>query len=132
MRARVLCLLLLIGLGASAQVVVGGGRKIMIFGGKDHEVYLGCLSCSEYDADSVLNKFGEHGSTYSSESIWNPYEDYGSHYSDLGACNAYSSNPPVIVDDKGNYYGRLTLNRYHSEIGAGSQLLPWLKKTVCL
>ena len=105
--------------------------KLMIFGGEDHRTYLGCLNCSQFASDSVLNQYGEHGSRYASESIWNHYGDFGSAYSSFGACNAYATDPPVIVDNAGKYYGRLTLNQYHSEFGAGSNYYNWLKETVC-
>jgi hypothetical protein len=98
----------------------------MIFGGEGHKTYLGCLNCSQYVADSVLNKYGTHGSPYSSDSIWNKYGEYGSAYSNYGACNRYAVDPPVIVDQDGNYYGRLTLNTYHPEIGMGRRYLDWL------
>jgi hypothetical protein len=41
------------------------------------------------------------------------------------------ANPPVIVDEEGKYYGRLTLNIYHSELGMGSKLRGWLNQEVC-
>jgi hypothetical protein len=100
--------------------------KLMIFGGSGHRVYLGCLNCSEYASDSVKNAYGTHGSAYSSESIFNHYSEYGSPYSSESACSEYASDPPVIVDETGRYYGRLTLNRYHAEIGAGTQFMGWL------
>ena len=100
---------------ASAQT----SHKIMIFGGQDHKTYLGCLNCSEYATDSVTNSYGPHGSAYASESIFNHYSEYGFAYSTYGACNPYASDPPVIVDESGNYYGRLTLNEYHPEISSG-------------
>jgi hypothetical protein len=100
--------------------------KLMIFGGDGHKTYLGCLNCSEYATDSVFNQYGQHGSRYSSESVFNPYSDFGSAYSSYGACNPYATDPPVIVDSSGNYYGRLTLNRYHTEIGIGQQYMGWL------
>jgi hypothetical protein len=111
---------------------VGGGvpAKLMIFGGTNHKVYLGCLNCSEYNADSVKNTYGTHGSAYSSESIFNHYSEYGSAYSNESACSEYASDPPVIVDQNGKYYGRLTLNRYQPEIGMGSGLMAWLS-AVC-
>ena len=49
--------------------------KLMVFGGADHRTYLGCLNCSQFAVDSVLNEYGQHGSRYSSESIWNHYGD---------------------------------------------------------
>jgi hypothetical protein len=105
--------------------------KLMIFGGEDHKTYLGCLDCSEHEPDSVRNKFGDNGSPYSSSSIWNHYSEYGSRYSSGGACNPYSNDPPVIVDQNGKFYGRLSLNRYHPELGIGAKLYDWLKSDVC-
>lgn len=97
--------------------------KLMIFGGDNHTVYLGCLNCSEYASDSVKNAYGPHGSAYSQESILNHYGPYGSPYSSESACNEYATDPPVIVDNAGRYYGRLTLNRYRADIGIGSNLI---------
>src|ERR1700751_63241 len=79
--------------------------KLMLFGGDGHKIYLGCLNCSEYATDSVFNEYGQSGSRYSSESIWNKYGDFGSAYSSFGVCNPYATDPPVIVDHEGNYYG---------------------------
>lgn len=104
--------------------------KLMLFGGVDHKIYLGCLNCSEYATDSVKNTYGTHGSAYSQDSIFNHYSQYGSPYSTESACNEYASDPPVIVDQDGKFYGKLTLNRYAREIGAGVQLVAWLS-AVC-
>lgn len=129
---RFLSLVVLAGLlflsfapGTSAQA-----EKVMIFGGVGHKTYLGCLNCSRYDADSVENTYGEHGSRYSSTSIWNQFSEFGSEFSNESACSEYATDPPVIVDQYGNYYGRLTLNRYAPDLGAGGQLLGWLS-AVC-
>lgn len=89
--------------------------KLMLFGGKNHDVFLGCLSCNKYDSESVWNEYGDYGSRYSSNSIWNPYGDYGSKYSDYSPWNSYASYPPVIVDSYGNFYGYFTANKYNSE-----------------
>jgi len=45
--------------------------------------------------------------------------------------NPYANDPPVIVDQNGKYYGRLSLNRYHPELGIGAKLYDWLKGDVC-
>jgi hypothetical protein len=113
--------------GATAPVQ----QKLMIFGGHDHRTYLGCLNCSEYATDSVFNQYGTNGSPYSATSIWNPYGDFGSPYSNEGACNPYANDPPVIVDLDGRYYGRLTLNQYHLQIGIGKNYSEWLMSSVC-
>jgi hypothetical protein len=87
----------------AAQGSAPNSQKLMIFGGESHHTYLGCLNCSEYATDSVLNEFGEHGSQYSSSSVWNHFNEFGSPYSNFGACNAYATDPPVIVDSEGNF-----------------------------
>lgn len=119
------------GSAAPAQTDVssmpsGVGAKLMLFGGEGHKVYLGCLNCDTYAVDSISNEYGPHGSRYAQESIFNRYGEYGSPYSDKSACNRYANDPPVIVDRTGAYYGRLTLNPYHPEIGIGCQLLSLL------
>jgi hypothetical protein len=47
--------------------------ELLLFGGDSHKVFLGCINCSKYDAASVWNAYGSHGSRYSAESIWNKY-----------------------------------------------------------
>jgi hypothetical protein len=111
------------GAGTQSTASSLASEKIMLFGGEGHRTYLGCLNCSTFDNDSVQNQFGDFGSKYSSTSIFNRFGDFGSRYSNFSACNPYASDPPVIVDGAGRYYGRLTLNKYHSEIGAGSSYL---------
>jgi hypothetical protein len=122
-------------IGAIATSAAGASTsetgKLMLFGGKDHKTYLGCLNCSQYAVDSVFNEYGQNGSRYASQSIWNHYSDYGSAYSTYGACNAYATDPPVIVDSTGKYYGRLTLNQYHPELGVGARYYNWLTQNVC-
>jgi hypothetical protein len=123
------------GIGNTGSQIAGAARapeaKLMIFGGPDHRTYLGCLNCNRYAADSVSNQYGRNGSRYSAESIWNPYSQFGSRYSAYGTCNPYATDPPVIVDENGRFYGRLTVNIYHRELGAGAQLQNWLVQTVC-
>ena len=59
-------------------------------------------------------------------SIANHYSEYGSRYSMYGACNPYATDPPVIVDGNGSFYGRLTLNGYHAQRTGDTRLLAWL------
>ena len=49
--------------------------------------YLGSLSATPYDSDSVNNPYGRYGSEYSQDSINNPYGQYGSRYSNDSANN---------------------------------------------
>lgn len=102
-----------------------GQRELLLFGGLNHDVFLGCLNCNEFDAGSVLNRFGRHGSEFLSESIFNSFGEYGSLYSNYSACNQDASEPPIIVDRQGNAYGRLTLNRFGYQIPA-PEVIAWL------
>ena len=102
----------------------------MIFGGENHDVYLGCLSCSEYDADSVHNAYGKYGNYYNAISIHNNFGKYGSAYSSLSACNAYANNPPVVVDKDGHFYGYLTVNGSKSKAISEPEIRAWIEE-VC-
>lgn len=116
-------ILLAVALLAAAPAVEA---KIMVFGGEDHDVYLGCLSCGQYESDSIHNQYGTHGSRYSSDSIHNRHGEYGSAYSSLSACSRYATDPPVIVDHKGGFYGYLTMNRSHPKRTRARETLAWL------
>ena len=86
--------------------------KLMLFGGKNNNQYLGCLNCSKFAIDSILNEYGKYGNGLNSVSIWNSYGTYGSKYSQYSPWNPYATAPPVIVDESGNFYGYFTVNRY--------------------
>ena len=49
------------------------------------------------------------------ENIWNEYGKYGSEHSNYSPFNEYASNPPVIVDKQGNFYGYFTVNKFKSK-----------------
>jgi hypothetical protein len=91
-----------------------GSPALLLFGGPDHKTFLGCLNCSEYSNDSVLNQYSPYGSPYTPNSIFSPYGEFGSAYSTYSACNANAADPPAIVDRNGNYYGRLSINPVNS------------------
>ena len=93
---------------ANVVPVCGGQRLVVSHDG----TYLGCLTCSPYSPESVLNVIGSYGSAYSATSINNQYSSYGSRYSTYSACNQYASAPPYIVDQQRCSYGRMSLNAY--------------------
>ncbi len=70
----------------------------------------------KYAPKSIFNTYGLYGSPYSATSIFNNYGNYGSDYSTLSPFNAYSSDGPLIVDREGNKYGRLSINRYATDV----------------
>ncbi|MDH7459827.1 hypothetical protein QEG73_01015 [Chitinophagaceae bacterium 26-R-25] len=90
-------------------------NALQIYGGKNHDVYLGCLNCNNFNTNSIWNQYGTYGSKYSNKSIWNSYSDYGSQFSNLSPFNTYASYPPVIVDGNGTFYGYFTVNDYKSQ-----------------
>jgi hypothetical protein len=90
-------------------------QTLHLYGGKNHDVYLGCLNCDAYNSNSIWNEYGTYGSKYNSNSIWNAYGTYGSKYNTYSPWNAYSSEPPVVVDKDGNFYGYFTVNKYNSK-----------------
>ena len=85
-------------------------QTLHIYGGQNHDEYLGCLNCNNYDKNSIWNEYGTYGSSYNSKSIWNEYGTYGSEYNANSPWNSYGSNPPVIVDKDGEFYGYFTVN----------------------
>jgi hypothetical protein len=106
-----------------------GQQRLLVFGGRDHKVFLGCL-CGEFDSESIFNEFSDFGSKFSSTSIWNHFSDYGSKFSDYSACNAFASNPPIVVTADGRSIGRLTLNAMASGALTEPKIVGWLK-SVC-
>jgi hypothetical protein len=89
--------------------------KLMLFGGQDHQTYLGCLNSSEFASDSIFNEFGRNGSEFSSTSIWNQFGKYGSEFSTYSPWNEFALDPPVIVNQNGNFFGRFTVNKFHRQ-----------------
>lgn len=88
-------------------ISISYGQTLYLYGGTNHDVFLGCINCDDY----------------SSSSIWNEYSDYGSEYSTYSPWNEYASYPPVIVDSRGNFYGYLTTNEYHAKRARSSLAL---------
>lgn len=91
------------------------GQTLHIYGGSRHDVYLGCLNCSKYDKNSIWNAYGTYGFKYNSKSIWNEYGTYGSKYNSASPWNTSASDPPVIVDKDGGFYGYFTTNKFKSK-----------------
>mgnify|MGYP003309311395 FL=1 len=91
---------------------IANGQTLLIYGGSNHDVYLGKLNASRYDSESIWNEYGRYGNKYNPNSIWNEYGQYGSKYSSYSPFNEYGSNPPVLVDSQGNFYGYFTANKY--------------------
>ena len=100
---------------AHARPVGAQAQELLLFGGEDHREFLGCLNCGRYDPASVCNKYGSYGSRFGSTSIWNRFGSYGSRFSSQSPWNKFATDPPVVVDREGNFYGYFTSNRYHPD-----------------
>jgi len=96
-------------------IITFGQKQLHIYGGKDHDLYLGCSNCDNYNTNSIWNSYGTYGSSYNSKSIWNKYGNYSGNYSDNSPFNKYASHPPVLVDANGDFYGYFTADRYFSK-----------------
>ena len=110
MKAKLIALILV-----AILTVPGLGQTLMLFGGDNHKIYLGSLTSSKFDQDSVWNQFGEHGNPFNTNCIWNDFGPYGGGFSNHSPFNEFASNPPVIVDGKGNFYGYFTANRFYNK-----------------
>lgn len=87
-------------------------QQLHIYGGSNHDDFLGSLNSSIYDSNSIWNEYGTYGNPYNPNSIWNEYGTYGNKYSSYSPWNEYAAEPPVIVDGDGNFYGYFTVNKY--------------------
>jgi len=96
---------------------LNGQHRIMVFGGPTHTTYLGCLSCAVADRDSVFT---------GGPSVVNPQSDFVSVGSAYSACNPFATDPPLIVDERGKYYGRLTVNQSRPDGPPTDDLRGWI------
>lgn len=103
---------------------------LLIYGGADHDVFLGCLNCPETDAESVHNPFGTFGNPFSTDSLKNQFSTFGNVFNVESPCNEFSTTPPVLVDKAGHFYGEFTLNRMRPKRTTLTWALQWLAR-VC-
>ena len=103
-----------------------GSGRILVLGGEDNRVYLGCFSCQEFESDSVFNQLGRFGSSLSLTSVANRISQFGSRLSPYSACNEMASHPPVLVDEDGTYYGELTVNHNRPSRITAPAVVAWL------
>lgn len=106
------CSLLLLPTQISSQQTT---KALLLFGGKDHKVMLGCLNCVSTSKLSVCNEFGDYGSEFNSGSIWNEFGTYGSEFNQYSPWNEYTTSAPIVVDMDGKSYGYFSANEYHND-----------------
>jgi hypothetical protein len=108
-----LSVVLLIGL---LSVSFNVKAQLKLYGGKNHDQFLGDITYNENDElndelNSVWSVFSNYGGTHNPKSIWNEAGIYGSKTSDYSPFNATAKYPPQIRDEKGKFYGYLTINK---------------------
>ncbi|WP_124981413.1 hypothetical protein [Nonlabens xiamenensis] len=100
------------------NLLIGGlaqGQEMHLYGGENHQVYLGCLTCERFQTNSIWNAFGEYGSSFSSTSIWNDLNIYGDPNKNYSPWNPLSTNPPKILNQHGKFLGYLTAIKNHKD-----------------
>ena len=80
-------------------------QKIMIFGGSNHDLYLGCLDCPASARDSIFNKQGEYGHCEGADNLFcrgdlAKFASTGG-FNKYSACASGAADPPVIADQLG-------------------------------
>lgn len=97
---------------ASLPCHAQSAKPLLLFGGKDHKTFLGCLDCSPKSTGSVCNNSGA-GSKFDANSIWNQFGDFGSKFSEYSPWNKFTNSAPIIVDKDGVSYGYFSANKFH-------------------
>jgi hypothetical protein len=90
-------------------------KALLLFGGKDHKTFLGCLNCVDTSASSVCNDLGKYGSDLQPDSIWNNLGRFGNDLNSESPWNDLSNDAPIIVDAEGKSYGYFSTNTLHHD-----------------
>lgn len=121
--------------GTGTAVTPAAVPGYYLWGGPGYSQFLGfftCVSCVEFDANSVNNQFGQYGSQFSSTSIRNQFSQFGSDFSTYSSCNQFANNPPRVFNSNTSvYYGELTSNRFRADAITTSAIVTWLATNVC-
>ncbi|WP_114939903.1 hypothetical protein [Mucilaginibacter endophyticus] len=90
-------------------------EQLHIYGGKNHDQYLGCLTCGDDQLKSIWCTFGDYGSRHMPKAIWNELGKYGSVSSQYSPFNENAKYPPIILDDHKRFRGYLTVNKNNQQ-----------------
>ena len=89
--------------------------------------YLGKISKSQFDSDSINNQFGTYGSQFSAYSIFNNFGTYGSEFSSLSPFNKFTSTPPKIYKEN-VFIAYLSVNTFMFPRVDTNLLVVWLNE----
>ncbi|MFZ1936668.1 MAG: rhomboid family intramembrane serine protease [Thermoguttaceae bacterium] len=93
----------------------------------DDGQFLGRISTSDLEPDSILNDIGRYGSDVSGTSIFNDIGKYGSDVSRLSPFNDIASVPPRIYTKDGEFVACLTVNELKTPGLDPRALVGWLR-----
>lgn len=113
--------------GMNAPVVYG--EHLLLFGDENQKTFYGCITCPATDATSLNNPYGTYGNKMSGTSVLNPYAMIRNPYSTTSMCNKMATNPPIVVDGNGQYYGEATLNTTRPGRAKAPYLQRWVTAT---
>ena len=83
----------------------------LLFSAESPPVFLGKITTSTFDSQSIFDEFGTYGSPFRSNSIWNEFGSYGSRFASYSPWNKFSSSSPFIVKND-VVIGRLAANEF--------------------
>ena len=84
---------------------------LYLFGGQGHKEFLGCLNCDSIHPKSVWNEMSQFGFK-NDFGVWNPFGQFINQFSSYSMCNEFSTDSPIIVDENGRAYGRMSINEF--------------------
>ena len=87
-------------LGA-AQGQTWGSSDVRLWGGRDGHISLGCLTCDATLPDSLLAP---------TNNAYNMISAGTHNYPEGNPCTQDAHDPPAMMDDRGGYYGRLSVS----------------------
>jgi hypothetical protein len=114
----ILVVLLIVNAGSNSQSF---STKLYLYGGRNSEVYLGCINCERTDTNSIWKSNGRYGNPFSGLSIWSERDPYGGFEIGYSPFDPTAKYPPMIKDKDGKSYGYLTAN-YRIENRAESSI----------
>lgn len=99
-----------IRLGLRLALVGRHATMLLLYGGPDRDVFLGCLTCHHREPESVFNTDSPFGSLDHPRSIWNARGAYGDRQSPYSPWNPQATAPPILKDEHDRSHGLFTVN----------------------
>lgn len=114
-------------LGLRLTVVGRRATMLLLYGGPERDVFLGCLSCQRGSRESIFNTEGPYGSLEHERSIWNARGPYGDPKSPYSPWNPRALQPPVLKDEHDRSHGLFTANAHLPDRNTDPAILRFVK-----